>query len=311
MESITQTQRDHAAEALECYLSRRKRPENDGTFAHDVVIGPSGAVLEVATDEPSVRLVGTGVPECVADAVQTWRFPKSKTWTRARLEWIVAADAERAEVLRQSEAAVALAATSRPAILSPMDRALEQQAGILQRCVPLSDGGASVAVSLKVTDDGGVARVDGEPPDALARCIEAEVILWALPPARPGEVSRVVREFVFAPGVIAVRPFASTRGGFDKDVIMKVIKANQSQIRFCSEVALQEKRSLAGKVAVAWTIAPDGFVQSATVTDDTMGDPRVAECVVARVLRWSFPEPVGGGIVNVTFPWLFKPAGDP
>jgi TonB family protein len=192
-----------------------------------------------------------------------------------------------------------------------MDRALEQQAGTLQRCFPSSDGGASVAVSLKVTDDGGVARVDGEPADALARCIEAEVILWALPPARPGEVSRVVREFVFAPGVIAVRPFASTRGGLDKDVIMKVTKANQSQIRFCYEVVLQEKRSLAGKVAVAWTIAPDGSVQSATVTDDTMGDPRVAECVVARVLRWTFPEPVGGGSVNVTFPWLFKTAGNP
>lgn len=311
LELVIQTQREHSNDALDCYLSLRKRPENDGTFSNDVVIGPSGAVLEVTSDEPSVRLVGTTLPDCVADAVRTWRFPKSKTWTRARLEWVVAADAERAEVLRQSEAAVAVTAAGRPPILTPVDRAIEQQLESLQRCLPLSDGGANVSVSLKVSDDGGVSRADAEPRGELARCIKDEVLRWALPPATRGTVSSVARAFEFTPGGISAKPFDSKRWGLDKDLIMQVIKANQSQIRFCYEVVLQEKRSLAGKVAVAWTIAPDGSVQSATVTEDTMGDPRVAECVVARVLRWTFPEPFGGGIVNVTFPWLFKPAGDP
>jgi hypothetical protein len=31
---------------------------------------------------------------------------------------------------------------------------------------------------------------------------------------------------------------------------------------------------------------------------------------VQRIRRWKFPEPQGGGVVNVTFPWIFKAAGD-
>ncbi|MBS1150427.1 MAG: putative abductin-like protein [Myxococcaceae bacterium] len=31
--------------------------------------------------------------------------------------------------------------------------------------------------------------------------------------------------------------------------------------------------------------------------------------MLARIRRWKFPEPQGGGVVSVTFPWIFKPAG--
>lgn len=77
LELVTQTQREHSSEVLDCYVSNRRRPENDGTFSNDLVIGPSGAVLEVTSDEPSVRLVGTTVPDCVADAVRAWLLQPS------------------------------------------------------------------------------------------------------------------------------------------------------------------------------------------------------------------------------------------
>ncbi len=99
-------------------------------------------------------------------------------------------------------------------------------------------------------------------------------------------------------------------GGLDKDVIMKVIKRHQNEIKFCYEKELQQNAKLAGKVAVAWTIDPAGSVSEAAVSESSIGNTNVESCIVERIRRWKFPEPSGGGIVNVTFPWIFKAAGD-
>lgn len=99
-------------------------------------------------------------------------------------------------------------------------------------------------------------------------------------------------------------------GGLDKDVIMKVIKRHQNEIKFCYEQELQKDASLAGKVAVAWTIDPTGGVSEANVSESSIGNTNVESCITQRIRRWKFPEPAGGGVVNVTFPWIFKPAGD-
>jgi TonB family protein len=117
---------------------------------------------------------------------------------------------------------------------------------------------------------------------------------------------------------LATKPKEGTRiipgkttvvGGLDKDVIMKVIKRHQNEIKFCYEQELQKNPSLAGKVAVAWTIDPAGGVSDANVSESSMGNANVEACIVQRIRRWKFPEPQGGGVVNVTFPWIFKAAG--
>lgn len=99
-------------------------------------------------------------------------------------------------------------------------------------------------------------------------------------------------------------------GGLDKDVIMKVIKRHQNEIKFCYEQELQKNPALGGKVAVAWTIDPSGGVSEANVSESSIGNANVEGCIVQRIRRWKFPEPQGGGVVNVTFPWIFKAAGD-
>ena len=99
-------------------------------------------------------------------------------------------------------------------------------------------------------------------------------------------------------------------GGLDKDVIMKVIKRHQNEIKFCYEQELQKNPQLGGKVAVAWTIDPAGAVSDANVSESSIGNANVESCIVQRIRRWKFPEPAGGGVVNVTFPWIFKAAGD-
>lgn len=99
-------------------------------------------------------------------------------------------------------------------------------------------------------------------------------------------------------------------GGLDKDVIAKIIRSHQNEIKYCYETELNKNPSLAGKVAVAFTIDPAGAVAEANVTETTLNSSAAENCMLSRIRRWKFPEPKGGGVVAVTYPWLFSPAGE-
>jgi hypothetical protein len=96
-------------------------------------------------------------------------------------------------------------------------------------------------------------------------------------------------------------------GGLDKEVIRRVIVKNVNQFRFCYERELQKRPALQGKVSVSFTIEASGAVKAATAEED-LGDPAVAKCIVERFKKLRFPKPLGGGIVKVTYPFVFKPA---
>ncbi|MGZ3458516.1 MAG: TonB family protein, partial [Archangium sp.] len=99
-------------------------------------------------------------------------------------------------------------------------------------------------------------------------------------------------------------------GGLDKDVIAKIIRSHQNEIKYCYETELNKNPSLQGKVAVAFTIDPAGAVSEANVTETTLNNATAENCMLSRIRRWKFPEPKGGGVVAVTYPWLFSPAGN-
>ncbi|ABF92113.1 FHA/TonB domain protein [Myxococcus xanthus DK 1622] len=98
-------------------------------------------------------------------------------------------------------------------------------------------------------------------------------------------------------------------GGLDKDVIAKVIRRHQGEIKYCYESELNKDPSLAGKVAVSFVIDPAGAVSDASVSETTLNNAAAERCMLSRIRRWKFPEPKGGGVVSVTYPWLFAPAG--
>lgn len=307
---LASVQFDHRAEVARCVQQFRKLPANDGTFSNAVVIGPSGVVVSATIDDVSMRLAGTDVPACVLEALPRWRFPRSKQWTAATLDWVVAATSERVEVLRPTERPLAVGVSDADArsMLSgapPFAQEMLSLAVQLESCRNESDADAGVVrLAFRVDADGGLTDVtSGE--DRRSQCVAARARRWRLQP--PAVDGRFVEEFVFADDGIVVRPFSGT-GGLDKDVIMKVIRANQRQIKACYEFELQ-KRLFGGKLAVAWTIGADGSVVNVAAAEDTLGAPEVTACVTARIARWVFPPPAGGGIVNVTFPWLFKAAG--
>jgi len=94
-------------------------------------------------------------------------------------------------------------------------------------------------------------------------------------------------------------------GALDRGVIDEVIKRHLTQIRYCYQRELQRDTSLAGKVVMKFTIAKDGSVSSANAQKSTLGNASVDQCLVGRFLRMQFPEPEGGGIVIVSYPFVF------
>ncbi len=97
-------------------------------------------------------------------------------------------------------------------------------------------------------------------------------------------------------------------GALAKEEIQEVIRRNLAQIRYCYQRELAKNPELEGKVVVKFVIAKDGTVQSASTRSSTLGNAVVETCVNNRFLRMQFPEPAGGGIVIVSYPFLFTSA---
>jgi TonB family protein len=106
------------------------------------------------------------------------------------------------------------------------------------------------------------------------------------------------------PQVIPGKPIVS--GSLDMETIRRIIRQHAAEYKYCYEKQLNVKRDLAGKVTVKFTISGNGSVIAAAIEESTMGDRDVESCLVDKIKRWVFPEPKGGGIVIVKYPFVFK-----
>ncbi len=96
-------------------------------------------------------------------------------------------------------------------------------------------------------------------------------------------------------------------GALDKSLIDAVIKRNMAQIRYCYQRELTKNPTLGGKITVKFTIAKDGTVSSASTKSSTMSNEAVEGCINTRFMKFQFPEPKGGGVVIVSYPFIFSP----
>jgi TonB family protein len=103
-----------------------------------------------------------------------------------------------------------------------------------------------------------------------------------------------------APGVV---------GTLDKEIIRRIVRRHVNQVRYCYERELAKSPSLQGRLRVRFTIGSDGHVATAQVADSL--DPSVDACVARVVQRMVFPKPQGGGVVVVSYPFVFEPAEPP
>ena len=110
-----------------------------------------------------------------------------------------------------------------------------------------------------------------------------------------------------APGVGAGDPIIL--GALDKSIIDRIVKKHLPQIRYCYQKELNKNPKLFGKMVVKFVIAKDGSVSSSSTKTSTMKNPIVENCIHSRFMRMRFPQPKGGGIVIVSYPFVFNSQG--
>jgi Ca-activated chloride channel family protein len=102
---------------------------------------------------------------------------------------------------------------------------------------------------------------------------------------------------------------ANIRGSLDKGIVHRIIRRHINEVKYCHEQELAKKPDLGGRIQVQFTIAASGQVIASVLQSSTLGNSRVENCVVQAVRRWEFPKPLGGGIVIISYPFVFVPGG--
>jgi TonB family protein len=102
-------------------------------------------------------------------------------------------------------------------------------------------------------------------------------------------------------------PAANVRGNLDHAVIRSVVAEHINEVKWCYEQELVRQPNLGGRIVVQFKIDATGAVAASALQTSTMGQPNVESCVVKAVRRWQFPEPEGGGIVIVSYPFILTP----
>lgn len=98
----------------------------------------------------------------------------------------------------------------------------------------------------------------------------------------------------------------TANGDLDKAIIRRYIKRNLPKISYCYEKQLLVHPTLEGTVTAQFLIQPSGQVGTSTAVGV---DPDVAACVAGVIRAIEFPKPKGGGSVQVSYPFIFRPTG--
>ncbi|MFT3706387.1 MAG: TonB family protein [Archangium sp.] len=96
-------------------------------------------------------------------------------------------------------------------------------------------------------------------------------------------------------------------GALSVDQVKRVVTAQHSALRACvdAELARDAGTPPAGRVAIRFMISPKGSVSTASVSGTTVS-LTLGECTRALVRQLKFPSPTSGGVVIVTYPFVFS-----
>ena len=98
-------------------------------------------------------------------------------------------------------------------------------------------------------------------------------------------------------------------GSMDPDIIRRILMDNLPKFRFCyqSELERSGKNDVQGVLKLNFVIGASGHVAQAGVDDARDLPVPVKRCVVEVLRGIQFPEPLGGGVVEVKQPVSFYP----
>jgi RNA polymerase sigma factor (sigma-70 family) len=154
----------------------------------------------------------------------------------------------------------------------------------------------------------------GERPALLQRISAARQAAQARAPSRV---------FDYAPDdprrATATRPAGAPAlppGDLDKDYIRASVRELLPMIRECYEEGLARAPGLEGTITVHFTIDGEpevgGVIGESSIVEEntTLADAQVLECVQETMYGIEIEPPQGGGVVEVTYPFLFALSGD-
>ncbi|MBU6376578.1 MAG: TonB family protein [Bdellovibrionales bacterium] len=103
---------------------------------------------------------------------------------------------------------------------------------------------------------------------------------------------------------------AIVMGAIDASAIEAALLAHRDEFRLCYEREINaENPKLAGRVGTSFVIGPQGRVTQAGIASSSLGNVNAERCILSVIRRIDFPVPRGGGVVQVTYPFKFAPAG--
>jgi TonB family protein len=91
-----------------------------------------------------------------------------------------------------------------------------------------------------------------------------------------------------------------------KSLIRRYVRKHLNEVRYCYQREIGNNRSMNGRVVVRFLITRNGRVGSAVVKRSTLKNSNVESCLTQAVRRWAFPQPKGAGIVDVSYPFIFR-----
>ena len=98
------------------------------------------------------------------------------------------------------------------------------------------------------------------------------------------------------------------KGSLSRQQILEVVQKHAGELSYCYEKALGDDPNLEGKLLMFWEINSDGRVGDVRIKTASLRSTSVNRCVMTNIKTWQFPKPKGGGLVQVTFPFVFNAA---
>ncbi len=97
-------------------------------------------------------------------------------------------------------------------------------------------------------------------------------------------------------------------GSMDPDVIRRILLEHLPQFRYCYQKELEKRgEETAGQIKLNFSIGASGHVTQAGVDGSSALPTETKKCVVGVLRGIVFPEPMGGGVVEVKQPMNFYP----
>lgn len=88
--------------------------------------------------------------------------------------------------------------------------------------------------------------------------------------------------------------------------VIRVVRTHMKTLQDCYKQELKADSNLKGKIIVRFMINPDGVVTSASVVSSTLNNPRMENCIIARVKRWKNFPPCDSSFGNMTYRQKFS-----